>query len=330
MSEHGFSETSSLLTATATSTSTIPGLGSTSGKAIKRLGSVVVYGVDAILIRRRLAQIEGVLTHKRLEKLTKESPKDLYNDLLELSRPLYSLSLCTRAFRLVMGEIGGMEFEHLAAAIVNWDVSLSYDLLKAVMFCLQSEGDLDGSSTNSTFPAQYYAAGLDAYKTRLPYGSEDLSKSDLCVAFLMFMGLVISSSRRPSFSKLVAVELDLVTFMAQIYPGLVEPKTPLSREPLRAKLVLRVLLKKLDPVNDYLPVTRLNKILSLTTTDIASPSSNELSTTSESDLLASIRLNIAYLQNAMAQAEVVLGQGPNYHSRDLRHSHLKSILELSR
>ncbi|KAE9391165.1 hypothetical protein BT96DRAFT_979948 [Gymnopus androsaceus JB14] len=238
-----------------------------------------------------------------------------------------------------MGEIGGMEFGDLAAAIasVNWDVSLSYDLLKAIMLCLQSDGDLDGSSANSTFPAQYYAAGLDAYKTRLPYGLEDLSKSDLCVAFLMFMGLVISSSRGPAFSRLVVVELDLVTvmFMTQMYPGLLKPKMPSSRELLQSELVLSVLLKKLDPGNDYFPVTRLNKVLSLTTTNVASPLSNELSTTSESDLLASIRSHIAYLQNAnhrLAQAEAVLG--PNSHSRIPSYSHLKSvygdILELSR
>ncbi|KAE9391157.1 hypothetical protein BT96DRAFT_318160 [Gymnopus androsaceus JB14] len=273
---------------------------------------------------------------KDLKSSPGESRKYLYNDLLELSRPLYSLSLCTRAFRLIMGEVGGMEFEDLAAAVVDWDVSLSYDLLNAIMFCLlQSEG-LEGSSASSTLPARYYAAGLDAYKTRLPYGSGDSSKSGLCIAFLMFMGLAISLSRSPAFSRLVAIELDLVTFMIRIYPSFLKPKKPWSRELLRAELVLIALLNKLDPVNDYLPIARLNKVLSLTKTkDVASPSSNGLSTTLGSDALASIRSSIAYLQHTnhrMGLAEAILGQ--NSHSRIPSYSHLDSvygeILELSR
>jgi len=156
--------------------------------------------------------------------------------------------------------------------------------------------NLEGSSASSALPAQYYAAGLHAYKTRLPYKSGDSSKSDFCVAFLMFMGLAISLSRSSAFSRLVATELDLVSFMTQIYPSFLKPKMPWSRELLRAELVLIALLEKLDPVNDYQPIARLHEVLSLTTTkDVASSSSYEPSMISLGiDVLASIRSSIAY------------------------------------
>ena len=50
--------------------------------------------------------------------------------------PVYSLSIRTRAFRLIMGEVGGMNSGDLAAAVVASPWSDSYDLLKAVVLCL--------------------------------------------------------------------------------------------------------------------------------------------------------------------------------------------------
>lgn len=80
---------SSVLTGTASSTSTIPGLGATTGKALKRVGSVVVNGIDAILIRRRIIQLETIFQQKYVGRKTGHLIPLLkidYNDLLELSR----------------------------------------------------------------------------------------------------------------------------------------------------------------------------------------------------------------------------------------------------
>ncbi|KAE9388562.1 hypothetical protein BT96DRAFT_430357 [Gymnopus androsaceus JB14] len=77
---------SSTLTSTETFTSTIPGLGATSGKALKRVGAAVVNVVDAILIRRKISQLETIFKQKRL-KLGNLIPLETdYDTLLELSR----------------------------------------------------------------------------------------------------------------------------------------------------------------------------------------------------------------------------------------------------
>ncbi|KAF9069016.1 hypothetical protein BDP27DRAFT_1421442 [Rhodocollybia butyracea] len=87
-------DTSSVFTSTGTftSASTIPGLGALSGKAIKQVGIAVVNGVNAIIIQRRLAQLEATLGQK--DTMTHSSDvKSLYSDLLELARTIYSLPI---------------------------------------------------------------------------------------------------------------------------------------------------------------------------------------------------------------------------------------------
>lgn len=144
-------------TGTLTSSSTIPGLGATSGKVFKRLGSVVVNGVDAILIRRRLAQIERTLVRKSDASIDSDALRSLYADLLELSRwvsstqqsssniliqyssPAYTLSVRVRAFRLIMDKVGGLDFKELAAAFIRLPLSDCCDLLEAMISCLQKE-----------------------------------------------------------------------------------------------------------------------------------------------------------------------------------------------
>lgn len=46
------------------STSTIAGLGATTGKAIKQIGMVVKHGIEAVIILRRLDDIEAILLAK--------------------------------------------------------------------------------------------------------------------------------------------------------------------------------------------------------------------------------------------------------------------------
>ncbi|KAE9405104.1 hypothetical protein BT96DRAFT_972688 [Gymnopus androsaceus JB14] len=116
MDEYNHSETSSIITSarTISSSSTIPGLGALSGRAITALGSAVINGVESILIRRRLAQIENIF-----ERGLPQSSDDLraiYSDLLELSRPPYSRSLQTRALQLIQDNFGNMEIEGLTTS----------------------------------------------------------------------------------------------------------------------------------------------------------------------------------------------------------------------
>ncbi|KAE9396831.1 G-alpha-domain-containing protein [Gymnopus androsaceus JB14] len=248
------SETSSIFT--TTSSSTVPGLGYHSGRAIRRVGSVVVNGLDAILIRRRLAQVEAVLG-QGANALNAESDKLklLYSDLFELSRPVYSLSIRTRAFSLIMGQVGGMEFEDLAATILESPLSESYDLLKEMLLCIRSQGESTKLSS----------VGLAAYKARLPYASSEfMSRSILCTAFLLYLGLLISLSSGSTFPRLV-IDLGLLTFILESYPGILELKIFNYSWPeqhlLGVQLFLLSLSVKLDPVADVLSTTQVDRLL---------------------------------------------------------------------
>lgn len=138
------------------------------------------------------------------------------------------------------------------------------------------------------------------------------------MAFLLYMGLTISLSEGPGFSRL-AIELDLITFITDIYPRLVESKSPRLKRLLPAQMVLSALLDKLDPENDAASITRLQKLLAISPQlscerDSSSPSNQTIFsfTTSKGHLLSIIRSNIAYLQSKIPHAQkriLLLGCG---------------------
>ncbi|KAJ3732836.1 G-protein alpha subunit-domain-containing protein [Lentinula guzmanii] len=263
MSEYGASETSSIFTSTGTftSSSTVPGLGALSGKAIKRFGSAVVNGVDAILIRRRLAQIEDHFAQKTDDTVQSDALKSLYSDLLELSR----LSIRTRAFRVIMGKVGGMDFEDLAQAMIDWPLSESYDLLKAMITCLRTDSRSKLHSVNNAHKTEraarlnaFFAAGHDAYTSRLPPGFfSDIPQSSFVIAFLLYIAFSVASSSTSSFSRLV-IEVDFLSFITDLYPDI--PSSTIDRRvySFPAQLVLHALSEKLDPAVDSLSVARLH------------------------------------------------------------------------
>ncbi|KAJ3840605.1 hypothetical protein EV361DRAFT_918938 [Lentinula raphanica] len=278
------SEASSIYTNTDTftSSSTIPGLGSLSGKAIKRFGSAVVNGVDAILIRRRLAQIEDTLGPTSDGIAEASVVKSLYDDLLELSRPVYGMAIRTRAFRVIMSKVGGMNFEDLAQAIIRWPISDSYDLLKSMMACLRQDSNHSETQSvhnllDSTKPPRldiFLAAGNDAYRSRLPFAPSKIDpRKSLAIAFLMFIAFSVVSSSKPSFSRLV-LEIDLLSFLTHFYPdiSISIPHQPVTAQ-LRgtryldrlkyfpAHLTIHTLLEKLDSNQDALFVSQLQSIL---------------------------------------------------------------------
>ncbi|KIK54069.1 hypothetical protein GYMLUDRAFT_919536 [Collybiopsis luxurians FD-317 M1] len=133
------SESSSIFTTTRTLTSlsTAPGLGYLSGRAIHRVGAVVVDGIDAIVIRRRLAQIEAVLGQWCGRVEICNETRILYKDLLECVRPIYEQSIRKRALLLIMGKIGSLEFECLASVIAETNIFELYYILKAVFTSIQ-------------------------------------------------------------------------------------------------------------------------------------------------------------------------------------------------
>ncbi|KAF9073927.1 hypothetical protein BDP27DRAFT_1317696 [Rhodocollybia butyracea] len=252
-----YDQGSEISTESSGSSSTVPGIGSLSGRAIKRVGSVVVNGVDAILIRRRLAQIETIFGHRSDGSPKSHDAESLYSDLLELSRPLYSLSIRTRAFRLIMGKLGGMDFNDLATAVVNWHPIESFDLLREMILSLRLQGTSPDTSLVENYSA-FHAAGLDAYKIALPYSSAE--KSTQGIAFLLYIGLAISLSRKPSFSRAV-MDVGTLQFIADLYPNMLDPNFHSKNQLHPAQLVLRALLEKLDPIQDAPSVDRLLRLL---------------------------------------------------------------------
>ncbi|KAJ3775490.1 hypothetical protein FB446DRAFT_725203 [Lentinula raphanica] len=234
-------------TVTFTTSSTVPGLGYLSGKVIKRFGSAVVNRVDAILIRRRLAQIEDNLgpTSDSIARTT--IVKSLYSDLLELSRPVYSLSIRTRAFRVIMSKVGRMDFEDLAQAVIDWPLLESYDLLKAMMECLRTNTSDSQMRERKglTHLDIFFAAGNDAYKSQLPYAlSGDSPQGRFAIAFLLFIAFSVALSSKPSFSELV-IETGLLPFIIDFYPNISIPDKQAMKS-FPAHLTLHTLRENLD------------------------------------------------------------------------------------
>lgn len=108
-----------------------------------------------------------------------------------------------------------------------------------------------------------HIGGLDAYKTRLPYGSSSGS-TGFCIAFLLFMALSVSLSEGPGFSRTI-MELDILPFITRNYPSILEPRTEQWDQLLPVQLVLHALLEKLDSVdiNDAGSVTQIQRLLDL-------------------------------------------------------------------
>ncbi|KAJ3779042.1 hypothetical protein FB446DRAFT_782888 [Lentinula raphanica] len=292
MSTSSASESSSIFTSggTFTSSSTVPGLGYLSGKVIKRFGSAVVNGVDAILIRRRLAQIEDSLgpTSDGIVE-TPGVVQSLYSDLLELSRPVYSLTIRTRAIRVIMSKVGAMDFQDLARAMIDWPLPESYDLLKVMMACLRQElsyseaksVNTDSGSEKSARLDLFYAAGNEAYKSQLPFRlSDGVPRRSFAAVFLLFIAFTVALSSKPSFSRLV-LESGLLSLIKDIYPNITS--TTLERQSylFPAYLAVEALLESLDPEADFVYITQLKNML------------DDESTQQSNDTLTPIRLAIS-------------------------------------
>ncbi|KAF5367665.1 hypothetical protein D9757_010994 [Collybiopsis confluens] len=282
---------------TVTSSSTIPGLGALSGKVIKRLGSAVVNQFDAVLIRRRLSQIENVFRMHSDNAMGPDSVRGLYSDILELSRPVYSLSIRTRALRLIMGRVGAMEFEDLVEAVVAWPLSESESLLRVMLKCL----------SENVFPSArlmtFYVAGKEGYKSHLPYSSPDgMSRASFWIPFLSFIALASASNPDPAFSRFVMTELNMFSLVTEIYPGILEPRSRLPDLLLPARLFLRALLESLDSDTDSVQIDRLRGILTVSDISLNTVDSDRTLAQAKNHchaLLASIRSRISYSRETL-------------------------------
>ncbi|KAJ8091506.1 hypothetical protein PM082_024424 [Marasmius tenuissimus] len=162
---------------TVSSGSTVPGLGSLSGRAIKQLGEAVLNGVDYILVNRELGRIDSYLQldPPRDVKMVEE----MYQTLFQLTHPGYMGPVRARAFKIIMRQVGSMKLKALAAALVrvsSW--SETYHLLSMIVECCRR----DWSSDND-----FYMAGYDAYAAQ-PKGA--LLQTDPLLLYLALIALL--------------------------------------------------------------------------------------------------------------------------------------------
>ncbi|KAF9058492.1 hypothetical protein BDP27DRAFT_575374 [Rhodocollybia butyracea] len=193
----------------------------------------------------------------------------LYSDLLELSRCVLCAMLTftcqmerNRAFCLIMGHIGGMRYENLAQAFVSWPLPMCYDLLKDILLCFQFRDSIFRGLDRKSTATRYYAAGLSAYKTEIPftvYVQCDIHPSSFCVPFLSFLGLVLSLNTSPALPRL-AIELGIPEFVTKNCPLILESH---RKEVISAQVVIGALIQGLEPLNDAAAVAQLDVLMDI-------------------------------------------------------------------
>ncbi|KAJ6479520.1 hypothetical protein C8R47DRAFT_1322712 [Mycena vitilis] len=109
-------------TTSGSSSSTVPGPGALSGKAIKALGRVTIRGIDHFVIIRQLSIIAQHFPLADEKAAFVKHVEDVYADALEFSRQgLYRQEINRKALRLLLGQIGMGETQYLVRALASWD-----------------------------------------------------------------------------------------------------------------------------------------------------------------------------------------------------------------
>ncbi|KAJ7119288.1 hypothetical protein C8R46DRAFT_1150243 [Mycena filopes] len=109
-------------TSSGSSSSTVPGPGALSGKAIKALGRVTIRGIDHLVILRQLSVIAHHFPLPDAKAGFVKHVEELYTDTLEFSRyGLYREEINRRALRLLLGQIGMGETQYLVRVLSRWD-----------------------------------------------------------------------------------------------------------------------------------------------------------------------------------------------------------------
>jgi hypothetical protein len=71
---------------TRSSSSTVPGVGEMSGRAIKALGKVTLRGLDEIQLRLRLSALDPLFPHETRIVWETDDGEAMYEEILDLSR----------------------------------------------------------------------------------------------------------------------------------------------------------------------------------------------------------------------------------------------------
>ncbi|KAJ8081409.1 guanine nucleotide-binding protein subunit alpha [Marasmius tenuissimus] len=215
-----FSIYSSISSSTRT---TVPGLGYLSGRAIKRLGEVVLNGVDNVLVNRQLGRIEtSVKADNAWHEDTPSSEiKQMCGILLELSHPGYPFSIRTRALRIIMTLIGSMTFIGLATTLVDLNsTSKLHRHFCDVLDCLQdSKSEIafrrkSGDETTRKRLSALRAAGYESYVAAFP--GQARSKLLLLSPFILYLTLIAVLGDSHHTRLILSEELNVVRFLLSL------------------------------------------------------------------------------------------------------------------
>ncbi|KAJ7046186.1 hypothetical protein C8F04DRAFT_1173146 [Mycena alexandri] len=108
---------------TTTSSSTQWGPGAVSGKAVLAMGKAVVRGAEHLIILRRLAAIEAAMPCVDTGGTQSDlSLENMFADLLELSRTLYTEAIRIQAMQIIVVQIATEQTRHLRLSISKWEI----------------------------------------------------------------------------------------------------------------------------------------------------------------------------------------------------------------
>ncbi|KAJ6542205.1 hypothetical protein DFH09DRAFT_46967 [Mycena vulgaris] len=109
-------------TVSGSSSSTVPGPGALTGKAIKALGRVTIRGIDHFVILRQLSVIANHFPLPDNKAPFVKHIEEIYAHTLEFSRQgIYREEINGKALRLLLGQIGMGETRFLVRALCRWD-----------------------------------------------------------------------------------------------------------------------------------------------------------------------------------------------------------------
>lgn len=121
---------------TTTTSSTVPGLGEFSGRAILALGKLTLRGAEYVILRRRLDVISAKFPHQNTDKFL--GIDQMYKDILEFSRcvqakfylichpypsnrrDFYLDTIRDRALTMILVQIGSRQTQKLIEHLLKW------------------------------------------------------------------------------------------------------------------------------------------------------------------------------------------------------------------
>ncbi|KAF5387900.1 hypothetical protein D9615_000815 [Tricholomella constricta] len=205
---------------TCSSTSTVPGPGALTGKALKALGVATLRGFGRIVMARRLSAVGHTFPHTDEEASRIRHINALYDDLLEFSRPgMYSDEVNGRILALILAQIGTGQTRHLIGALSRWHPVEMHILLSGI---LTQVAHLWNPSLRGVFSSPISQPNATA--------AQAWDNESLILRLILFLSKVIRSSARACRVVLNVGFLDVLLSLSHYYGFVRMDKAILDKE----------------------------------------------------------------------------------------------------